>query len=107
MGARRNDRVSKQCRISAEERHHVVVCVNQLVLVVGMPVQIRADEAWSPSGPLYVGSKIKFCHLSISDRRFMSIRRRRATWRYKIILSGKLESGIAPNHKVEGTQLEA
>jgi hypothetical protein len=45
VGARRDDRVAPQRRISAEKRHDVVVGADRLLLVVGVAGQIGANKA--------------------------------------------------------------
>jgi hypothetical protein len=58
----RNDRVPKQRGIPAEKRHYVFVCVDSLVRVVGMAIQIGANETWPSSRALYMCGKIELRH---------------------------------------------
>src|ERR1700719_3302634 len=50
VSARRYNRVAEQCRISAEERHHIIVNEYMLMLVLRVPAEVSAHEARSSSG---------------------------------------------------------
>jgi hypothetical protein len=62
VGARGNDGVPKERRISTEECHDVVVAVDRLMAVVRVPIQIGTNKARPLSGALYMRRKIEFWH---------------------------------------------